>query len=89
MVKAKFAGETRQVLSFILSAMSRQRYVSPLDLAIVYIGLGDKEQTFEQLEKAFEDRAGWLINLKVEPRFDGLRSEPRFQDLLRRVGHTP
>lgn len=72
-----------------LKVMSRQRYVSPLDLAIVYIGLGDKEQTFEQLEKAFEDRAGWLINLKVEPRFDGLRSEPRFQDLLRRVGHTP
>ncbi|MEK7833796.1 MAG: tetratricopeptide repeat protein, partial [Acidobacteriota bacterium] len=72
-----------------LKVMSRQRYVSPLDLAIVYIGLGDKEQTLEQLEKAFEDRTGWLINLKVEPRFDALRSEPRFQDLLRRIGHTP
>jgi len=71
-----------------LQAMSRQRYVSPLDLAILYAGLGDKEQALEQLVKAYEDLSGWLINLKVEPRFDSLRSEPRFQDLLRRVGHT-
>jgi serine/threonine-protein kinase len=81
-------GKAREVLEK-LKDMSRQRYVSPLDLALIYIGLGDKEQAFEQLEKAYEDRSGWLINLKVEPRFDGLRSEPRFQDLLRRVGHTP
>jgi len=81
-------GDARKVIEK-LKAMSQQRYVSPLDLAIVYTGLGDKEQAFEQLEKAYQDRTGWLINLKVEPRFDSLRSEPRFKDLLRRVGHTP
>lgn len=72
-----------------LKAMSRQRYVSPLDLAILYTGLGDKEQALDQLERAYEDRAGWLINMNVEPRFDRLRSEPRFQDLRRRVEQRP
>ncbi len=69
-----------------LERMSEGRYVSPLDFAILYAGLGDKERTLEQLERAAEDRVGWLINLGVEPRFDALRSEPRFQDLLRRTG---
>ncbi len=69
-----------------LQVMSKQKYVSPLDLAILYTGLGDKEQAFEQLEKAYEDRSGWLINLKVEPRFDPLRTDPRFADMLRRIG---
>jgi tetratricopeptide (TPR) repeat protein len=69
-----------------LERMSERRYVSPLDLAILYAGLDDKERTLEQLERAAEDRAGWLINLGVEPRFDTLRSEPRYLELQRRVG---
>ncbi|MDQ3012837.1 MAG: hypothetical protein M3X11_19285, partial [Acidobacteriota bacterium] len=85
------SGKKRDAMKTLerLNEMSKQRYVSPLDLALVYTGLGHKEQALDQLDKAYEDRAGWLINLKVEPRFDSLRSEPRFQDLLRRVGHTP
>ena len=65
--------------------MSRQTYISPYDLAIVYAGLGERDQAIGQLNKAYEERAGWLINLKVEPLFDPLRSDPRLTDLLRRM----
>jgi len=54
--------------------------------AVVYLCPDDKKQTFERLEKAFQDRSFWLIWLKVEPLFDSLRDDPRFQDLLRRIG---
>jgi DNA-binding winged helix-turn-helix (wHTH) protein/tetratricopeptide (TPR) repeat protein len=51
--------------------------------------LGDKEQAFEYLNKAIEKRQGQMFQLNVEPPFDNLRDDPRFQDLLRRVGFTP
>jgi hypothetical protein len=57
--------------------------------AVVYDGLGDKEQTFAWLEKAYQDRTFFLIWLKFEPRFDSLRGDPRFQDLLQRIGLQP
>jgi len=69
-----------------LREISKQRYVSPYLFAVVYVGLGDKEQTFAWLDKAFQDRAIFLIWLKVEPLFDPLRDDPRFQNLLRRIG---
>ena len=69
-----------------MKGMSRHSYVSPYDLAILYTGLGDKDQTLEQLKKAYEDRAGWIIYLRVEPLFDPLRSDPRFRDLQRTIG---
>lgn len=61
-------------------------YVPPFLLAVVYLGLDDKEKVFEYLEKAYEDRNWHLIMLKVDPNFDPLRSDPRFSDLLGRVG---
>jgi tetratricopeptide (TPR) repeat protein len=68
---------------------ARRRYVSPYDIATIYAGLGDKEQALAWLEKASEDRSGWLAWwVKVDPKFDTLRSEPRFHNLLRHVGHT-
>ena len=71
-----------------LQENAKRRQVSPYDVATVFAGLGDKEQTLIWLEKAYEDRSGWMAWwLKVDPRFDTLRSEPRFLDLLRRVGH--
>ncbi len=72
-----------------LREMSKRRYISPYLFAVVYVGLGDKEQAFAWLEKAYQDRSFWLIWLKVEPRFDSLRDDPRFQDLLRRIGLQP
>jgi hypothetical protein len=65
--------------------MAKQTYVSPYDLAILYVGLGDKERAGEQLNKAYEDRAGWIIDINVEPVFDSLRSDPRFAELVSRM----
>jgi hypothetical protein len=55
-------------------------------MAIVYSGLKDKDEAFRWLEKAYEEREGNLVYLNVEPRFDAIRSDPRFRDLARRVG---
>jgi tetratricopeptide (TPR) repeat protein len=69
-----------------LEQLSKQRYVSPGEFARIYIGLNEKEQVLDWLYKALDDRSSWLPYLKVEPMFDSLRSEPRFQDLVRKVG---
>lgn len=70
-----------------LKELSRQKYVSPYDLAIVYTGLGDRESALSLLNRAYEERAGWIIALKVEGMFDPLRSDPRFVDLQRRMNY--
>ena len=62
------------------------RHVSPLNLAMVYTGLGDKDEAFEWLEKAYESRSLWLIFLNVHPMFEELRSDSRFKSLVRRMG---
>ena len=70
-----------------LQETARRRYVSPYDVATIYAGLGDNEQALAWLEKAYEDRSGWLAWwLKVDPKFDMLRSDPRFHNLLQRTG---
>ena len=70
-----------------LQEIARQRYVSPYDIATIYAGLGEKEQALIWLEKAYGDRSGNLaMYLKVDPKFDNLRDDLRFGNLLRRVG---
>jgi serine/threonine-protein kinase len=66
--------------------LSKQKYVSAYDLALIYAGLGENEQALEWLEKADEQRNGWLNFLLVEPRFDALRSEAKFAELVKKVG---
>jgi TolB-like protein/Tfp pilus assembly protein PilF len=66
-----------------------ERYVPPATVAIVYSGLGEKDEAMRWLEKANEERDPWVTGLKVDPWYDPLRSDPRFQDLLRRVGPDP
>src|ERR1043165_7137765 len=68
-----------------LKEMAKQTYVSSYDLAILHVGLGDNEHAFEQLNKAYEDRAGWIMDINVEPVFDSLRSDPRFAELVSRM----
>ncbi len=68
-----------------LRALSEKRFVSALMVAPIHVGLGDKDRAFECLEKAYEERSGRLVYLGVERAFDPLRSDPRFQDLLRRL----
>jgi serine/threonine-protein kinase len=69
-----------------LKHLSAQEYVPATSLAIVYTGLGDKDQAFVWLEKAYEERSFQLQWLSVEPRWDSLRSDPRFANLQRRMG---
>jgi len=69
-----------------LKESSKQGYISPYSIAAIHAALGEKDQAFIWLEKAYEERSGWLIWLRAEPISDPLRSDPRFQDLLRRVG---
>jgi len=69
-----------------LQELSRKKYVPADSIAIIYIGLGDKNRALEWLEKAREEScAGSILLLKVAPWLDPLRSDPRFQDLLRRM----
>lgn len=69
-----------------LKQMAREQYVSPFDVALVYTGLGDKEQAFAWLEKAREDQSEWMGWINADARLDPLRTDPRFAELLRRVG---
>ena len=69
-----------------LKRLSKQQYVSTYLIAQIYAGLGERDQAIEWLEKAYEERATSIIFLNVEPSFDGLRSDPRFQELVRRIG---
>jgi tetratricopeptide (TPR) repeat protein len=76
--------ETRKIISE-LKERSRNHYVFPTVFALAYLGLGDKDQALTFLERAYEEQDPGLFYLKVSPFLDPLRSEPRFQALLRRV----
>jgi TolB-like protein/Tfp pilus assembly protein PilF len=69
-----------------LEQASRTRYVPALYFAAVYTGLGDKDHTFQWLEKAFKEQDDRLVYLGVDPMADPLRSDPRFQQLMKRLG---
>jgi tetratricopeptide (TPR) repeat protein len=71
-----------------LTEFSRHNYVSPLSFAEYYAALGDRDRAFQWLERAYRERATGMIGLDVNYRFDNLRSDPRFQDLTRRVGFS-
>jgi hypothetical protein len=58
-------------------------------MAILYAGLGEEDHAFAWLDKAYADRSWRLVFLKLEPRFDNLHADPRFAELVRRVGLTP
>jgi hypothetical protein len=69
-----------------LRALSRQRYVDPLNVAKVYIGLGDRPQALAWLEKAEQAGSSLLSDAGLDPAYDSLLSEPRFRALLQRRG---
>jgi tetratricopeptide (TPR) repeat protein len=77
--------EARKVLAE-LKERGKQEYVPAYDVAIIYVGLGETDQAFEWLERAFEERSYYLSFLRVDPVLDGLRSAPRIAGLARRVG---
>jgi TolB-like protein/Tfp pilus assembly protein PilF len=81
------AGDTVKALSTIddLNTLSRRKYVSPLDIAVVYTGIGDRNSAFEWLEKACQERSMRIQELP-DPIFDSLRLDVRFNDLMQRIG---
>ncbi|MGH9627356.1 MAG: tetratricopeptide repeat protein, partial [Bryobacteraceae bacterium] len=81
------AGEKPKALGILkeLTTMSTQRYVSPMDFAVVFAGLGDADSTFQWLENAYETRASRVHELSWMY-FDSVRSDPRYSDLIRRLG---
>ena len=84
-------GDTSEALKLLseLRARSRLRYVSPFNMALIYGGLGDNRQALDWLEMAHKEHAPSLNFLKLSPAFDGLHSEPRFTELVRRIGLAP
>ncbi len=76
--------DTRKIIGE-LKERSRHHYVFPSVFANAYLGLGDRDQALMYLERAYEEKDPWLFYLKVWPPLDPLRSEPRFQTLMRRV----
>jgi tetratricopeptide (TPR) repeat protein len=85
------AGRRQEAIKILdeLKELSSQRYIRPYGFAILYTGLGENDRAFEWLNKALEDRDPFMSNLAVEPRFNPLRSDPRFTDLVRRIGLEP
>jgi serine/threonine-protein kinase len=69
-----------------LTELAKHKYVAPHFFVGIHIGLGENERAIEYLEKSWEDHSHWLIYLHLDPSMDALRSNPGFQDLLRRVG---
>ena len=78
-------GEASELLGK-LDQISRQRYVPALYFGLVYMGLGDRDQAFHWIDKAFEERSGYLLYLNVDPKVDSLRSDPRFKQILKKIG---
>jgi serine/threonine protein kinase/tetratricopeptide (TPR) repeat protein len=69
-----------------LRQQSARRYVDPYLIAVIQIGMGEEERTFAELDRAYRERSSWLPWLTAEPKWDALRSDSRFIDLVRRVG---
>ncbi len=69
-----------------LEEEAKHEYVSPYEIASGHARVGEKDQVFVWLEKAFQERDSRIVALRVEPVFESLRSDPRFQDLVKRIG---
>ena len=80
------SGKRNEALVILKEMQTTKEYVSPAELAILYAGLDDKEQAFAALERAYAAHDFQLQYLKNEASYDSLRSDPRFADLIRRVG---
>ncbi|HXJ38222.1 MAG TPA: hypothetical protein VNH18_03025 [Bryobacteraceae bacterium] len=82
------AGNTSEALGVLahLTDLCRTRYVQPFDFALVHLGLGDTNAAFEWLEHAYKFRSYELVSIKVDPRFDSIRTDPKYSRLLKRLG---
>jgi DNA-binding winged helix-turn-helix (wHTH) protein/tetratricopeptide (TPR) repeat protein len=75
-----------ETLLNILEEISQRKYVSPYSMLVIHLALGPLDRVFEILEQLYEERNDWLVWLKVSPELKSLRDDPRFKNLLRRIG---
>jgi hypothetical protein len=82
------SGQNSEAMKIIsgLEELSKQEYVSPCYNALIYVGLSQKDQAFKWLEEAYEKRDNMLVYLKANPEYNSLRSDPRFTELLKKIG---
>ncbi|MBO0888155.1 tetratricopeptide repeat protein [Candidatus Bathyarchaeota archaeon] len=82
------AGQTREARALLdqLMERSKKQYVPAYWIALVQMSMGNRDEAISWLEKAYNERSSWLVWANVEPRFDILRSDPRFGSLLKRIG---
>ena len=83
--KSQRADEANKILDE-LNELSKQEYVSPLELARICVALGNDDKAFQLLEKAYAEHSFHLVNLNVSPHFKRVSSNPRFQELVQRIG---
>ncbi|MEK7831048.1 MAG: tetratricopeptide repeat protein, partial [Acidobacteriota bacterium] len=81
--------EAQKLLAEMKQIAAKGTYVDPVPVAFIYTGLGRKDEAFAELEKAYQERDENLVHYKDTPIFDSLRADPRFTDLMRRVGLAP
>jgi tetratricopeptide (TPR) repeat protein len=81
------SGKKEEALKAIdeLKALSKERYVSPYCITLIYASMGEKDHAIEWLQKAYDEHVAELIYMKVDPYLDKIRSDPRFIELLSKV----
>jgi tetratricopeptide (TPR) repeat protein len=79
------AAKARAILDE-LKSRSLQQYVPPCNIAVVYLALAERDEAFAWLEKANEEHDVWVSFLKIDPKWDPYRSDPRFAAILERIG---
>jgi len=82
-------GRREEAVKLLRRCLELSKPLRPCDIATFYAGLGDKDKALDWLDRAFGEHAGCMMVLKVDPFFDSLRADPRFQDLLRRMNFPP
>ena len=86
--KAQKTHEANEMLNE-LNELAKRQYASAYELATIYVALGNNEEAFQLLAKAYAEHSFHLVNLNVSPQFKLVRSDPRFQDLMQRIGLSP
>ena len=72
-----------------MKRLAGRKFVTPYGVALVYAGLAENDAAFVWLNKAFEERSHWLVWLRLDPRWNGLRLDPRFAELVSRMRFPP